>query len=150
MSNIQKRDILAGYIPGFRPYVDFSAATLIWQDATSSDGLSPDFELEIGHVVRCGDDLFILACIRYYFSSLTEEELSSSDDVLFSFGRYGYVTVYYFNSLYSHVALLHTLHLFVDSISDVFSWAAKSGNAQKGDLVKQAYLLSSLRSHCKT
>ena len=87
VSKIQERDILAGYIPGCRPYIDFSAPTLIWQDASSSDGLSPEFELEIGQVVRCGDELFILVSIRYHFSSLAEAELSSSEDVLFGFGR---------------------------------------------------------------
>ena len=87
MAKVQERDILAGYIPGSRPYNDFIAATLVWQDASSSDGLSPEFELEIGHVVRCGDELFILVCIRFHFSSVTEEELTPADDALFGFGR---------------------------------------------------------------
>jgi hypothetical protein len=87
VSKMLEGDILAGYIPGCRPFVDFFAATVSWRDDSSSDGLSPGFELEIGHVLRCGDELFILVSIRYHFSSLTDEELSSSDDVLLGTGR---------------------------------------------------------------
>lgn len=89
MAEIHQRNILAGFIPGFRPYVDFSSVKLVWQDSSFSDGLSPEFVLEIGHVVQCGDDLFIVVCIRHHFSAVTEAEFESgsSEDVLYSFGR---------------------------------------------------------------
>ena len=93
VAHVQDRDIMAGYIPGIRPYVDFSSASLVWQDSSSSDGLSPEFVIDVGHVVQCGEDLFIVVCIRQYFSHVTAEDLtsSSSEDVLYGFGRWGYI-----------------------------------------------------------
>ena len=79
--SVQDRDILLGFIQGIRPYVDFSSATLVWQEESSSDGLSPPFRLEIGHVVRCGDEMYIVVSIRFYYSSVSDEDVNSSDDV---------------------------------------------------------------------
>jgi hypothetical protein len=76
--SVQDRDILLGFIQGIRPYVDFSSATLVWQEESSSDGLSPPFRLEIGHVVRCGDEMYI---VGFYYSSVSDEDVNSSDDV---------------------------------------------------------------------
>ena len=153
VSKIQEGDILAGYIPGCRPFVDFFAATVKWRDVSSSDGLSPEFELEIGM-------LCVVATNCSFWSHPIPLLLSYGWRIVFIRWRltwnwevvlFFFYFLYFLSSLYflwlmsplTHVTLIHTVAF------RCVLMGCQIDNAQKGDLVKQACLLRSLRSHCK-
>jgi len=67
--------LLLGYVPGVRPFADFSAVELNWKDPSVGSGFSSNLEVEIGHVLQCMDQFYIVTSVRYYYDmGLTLEE----------------------------------------------------------------------------
>ncbi len=85
--------LLLGYVPGVRPFADFSAVELNWKDPSVGSGFSSNLEVEIGHVLQCMDQFYIVTSVRYYYDmGLTLEEVDKAGDLLFSNGRYARCT----------------------------------------------------------
>jgi hypothetical protein len=87
---IKDKYLIVGHIHGVRPFAEFSAVEVTWDNSLGTESTrSPIFLLEVGHVLRCGDETFIVTSIRFHYDfNATSEQLAAAEDVLISLGRY--------------------------------------------------------------